>query len=388
MNIQGHRFKNRMNLEQALFKYANDISYLILRDGTSIEIIDNEENERYEPEQNNYDDEFMEEKIVDNHNYDNYDNYQFKEINQEGTLRGKTNLKKSLGKSLRKTLIKTITKENQGKLRSNKKDIILKQTENNEYLQCANCFKFFDPNENIEENNYKYNDLQLQEQINNNKNNNKVNPPIANQIPSHQIPQPKQMIPNQQKHNQFQNQQFYPQIPNQQKKPEKIPRGPPNQIVNYPPPQPQPYQRNYYNNIPKGNFRPNQAMPPFHQNNQIFRASNRNSGRYQPKENIIQKEMIINKYPGSGKKPRNNNFNYEQNNGNDRITRDFNKIIGEEVGYTDNNLDYYYDKNNNNNNYYEYPQKKYFPSSRPKKENNYYQEEKYDYQQQYEYYEY
>ena len=195
------------------------------------------------------------------------------------------------------------------------------------------------------------------------------------------------MIPNQQKHNQYQNQQFYPQIPNQQKKPEKIPREPPNRIVNYPPSQPQPYQKNYYNNIPKGNFRPNQAMPLFNQNNQIFRARNRNSGRYQQKENVIQKEMIINKYPGSGKKSRNNNFNYEQNNVNDRITIDFEKMIGEEVGYTDNNLDYYYDKNNNDN-YYEYLQKNYAPSSRPKKENNYFQEEKYDYQEKYDYYEY
>ena len=48
MNIQK---RLRMDLEQALMTYGEDIDYLILRDGTTIEIIDD----------NN--DEFVEEKI-------------------------------------------------------------------------------------------------------------------------------------------------------------------------------------------------------------------------------------------------------------------------------------------------------------------------------------
>ena len=71
MNIQK---RLRMDLEQALMTYGEDIDYLILRDGTTIEIIDD----------NN--DEFVEEKIENNYNYDNY---MYKEINQDGTLRGK-----------------------------------------------------------------------------------------------------------------------------------------------------------------------------------------------------------------------------------------------------------------------------------------------------------
>ena len=73
MNIQGHRKKLIMNLEQALLKYGNDISYIILRDGTNIEIIDDYQNDN---------DEFVEEKFEDN----TYNNYIYKEIDQNGTL--------------------------------------------------------------------------------------------------------------------------------------------------------------------------------------------------------------------------------------------------------------------------------------------------------------
>jgi phosphoribosylformimino-5-aminoimidazole carboxamide ribonucleotide (ProFAR) isomerase len=68
-----------MNLEQALLKYGNDIVYLVLRDGTHIEIIDDFPNVN--------EDEFVEEKF-ENENY-GYNNYIYKEIDQNGTLRGK-----------------------------------------------------------------------------------------------------------------------------------------------------------------------------------------------------------------------------------------------------------------------------------------------------------
>ena len=119
---------------------------------------------------------------------------------------------------------------------------------------------------------------------------------------------------------------------------------------------PQPYYNNN-NQIPKGNMR----IPYNNQNNQIFRARKRNSGRYQQIE--IKKEYVVNKYPGSAKKPR----NIESN------------MINQEVGYTDNNLGNYF--NENEIKYYDYPpiiyqSKNYFVHSSSKREenmSNYYQ---------------
>ena len=107
MNIRRNRRNIKMNLEQALLKYGNDITYLVLRDGTNIEIIDDYQNEN---------DEFVEEKF-DEENY-GYNNYIYKEIDQNGTLRGK-GLKKNnnVGKPLRKTILKS-TIIDDGKLRS------------------------------------------------------------------------------------------------------------------------------------------------------------------------------------------------------------------------------------------------------------------------------
>ena len=174
MNIQK---RERMNLEKALLTYGNDISFIILRDGTNIEIIDDN-------------DDFVEEKFEEN-----YDNYIYKEIDQNGTLRGK-GLKKSLGKPLRKTVLKSSFND-QGKLRStnNENNVIMKLTENNEYLQCANCFKFFNSKETEEES----------QEINISNNNNNLN---QNQ---NKIPQniPRQVIPPQQAYN-----QRYPQEQN------------------------------------------------------------------------------------------------------------------------------------------------------------------------------
>ena len=60
MNIRGNHRIKKMNLEQALLKYGNDIVYLVLRDGTYIEIIDDFPNVN--------EDEFVEEKF-ENENY-------------------------------------------------------------------------------------------------------------------------------------------------------------------------------------------------------------------------------------------------------------------------------------------------------------------------------
>ena len=347
MNIQK---RLRMDLEQALMTYGEDIDYLILRDGTTIEIIDD----------NN--DEFVEEKIENNYNYDNY---MYKEINQDGTLRGK---KTTLQKPLRKTVLKSTMMNNQGKLKStvDKDKIILKHSENNEYLQCANCFKFFNSNENDEET-----DNTSNQSNNNNINNNINNNPINQQNIPRQIPaQPQQP---QQDYNQNKypnNQPFYqPQQRYNQNNPpyyQKIPaQYPPNpqQRMNMPP---QPQQQYYYNNnnnqIPRGNPR----MPYYNnnQNNPMFRSRKRNSGKYQQKES--KSEFIqINKYPGSAKKGKNPEFNYELSN--------------QEKGYIDNNLGNYL--NENENKYYEYPstnynKKNYFAhSSSKKQENNYYHHE-------------
>ena len=395
MNIRGNHRNIRMNLEQALLQYGNDINYLVLRDGTNIEIIDDYQNE-------NENDEFVEEKI-DEDNY-GYNNYIYKEIDQNGTLRGKGLKKNGNMKPLRKTILKSINND-EGKLRStvhdnNNNNAIIKISENNEYLQCANCFKFFNEKEDEDDtdntsnnaninsnNNININKNQIQPQNYNNVNNNNYNKNIRPQMPA-QIPPrqnmynqqyipnqpnipniPKQVMPPQQKYNQnypnniqqqqpyyHQNQGKYPPPQNQQ-----IPRGP-QQRMNMP----QPYYNNN-NQIPKSNMR----IPYNNQNNQIFRARKRNSGRYQQvetKTEFIQKNYVVNKYPGSAKKPRN-------------IEND---MINQEVGYTDNNLGNYF--NENEIKYYDYPPIKYqtknfFVHSSSKRvenrnnNNNYYQPE-------------
>ena len=336
MNIQ--RNKNRklvMNLEQALLQYGNDINYIILRDGTNIEIID----------------EFIEEKFEDNYGYDNY---MYKEIDQNGTLRGK-----GLKKSLRKTVLKSIN--NQGKLRSTNSNnidnnkVIIKQTEDNEYLQCANCYKFFNSKESDEEtentsNNNDNNNNNINANNNKNQYNEKIRPQMPAQIPPKQNQQyppyqpnipPKQAMPPQPKYNQnnFNNPPppyYNPQYPQ---------RGP-QQRMNVPP-TPHPPQNFYNNQIPKGNMR----IPPVNsnQNNQVFRSRKRNSGKYQQNE-IRQNNYVINKYPGSGKKQLNTEY---------------------DVNYYQNEIKYY-----------EYPSINYAHSSnKQQQQNNYYQNEVNEFQE-------
>jgi hypothetical protein len=317
-----------MNLEQALLKYGNDISYIILRDGTNIEIIDDYQNDN---------DEFVEEKFEDN----TYNNYIYKEIDQNGTLLRGRGIKKTSGKPLRKTILKSTIKE-QGNLRNNNNDkkAVIKLSESNEYLQCANCFKFFNSKESEEEteSNTSNNNNQAQiqnQQINNNNFNPQMNiPPQIPKMPNQQQYKPpiqpnipKQVMPSQPRYNQNiqnnQNQpyQFPPKYPPQQQQyppyQQQIPRGPQQRMNMNMPSQPQPQtQQRYYNNnqIPKGNMR----IPFNNNNNQIFRARNdRNSGRLIQKEN----NMNINKYPGSAQKRRNPEYN----------------LINEEREYVDNN---------------------------------------------------
>lgn len=351
MNIQK---RLKMNLEQALLTYGNDISNIILRDGTNIEIID--------------DNDFIEEKFEDNY-YNNYDNYIYKEINQEGTLRGK-GLKQNYGKALRKTVLKSSLNP-QEKLRSNNynnkngNNIIIKHSENNEYLQCANCFKFFNSKESEEE-------------IPNTN-----NIPINNNINQNHQNIPRQIMPPQPPHQKYnqnnipnpnQNQSQYQRIPvKYPQNPPQIPRGP-NQRTNMPPPPQYQYYNN--NNIPKGNMKMPYYNNNINQGNQIFRARKRNSGKYQQKENkseLIQKNYVGNKYPGSAKKMHQEiNYDFE----------------GQETGYIDNNLGNYF----NENKYYDYPPNKfnnnYFGhSSNKRKENNYYQPEVGEFQEN-EYYQY
>ena len=300
MNIQK---RQKMNLEQALLTYGNDITYIVLRDGTNIEIIDDN-------------DDFIEEKFEDN--YNNYDNYMYKEIDPNGTLRGRP-LKKSNVKPLRKTVLKSSIND-QGKLKSTNKgnNIIFKHSENNEYLQCANCFKFFNSKENEEE----AQDKNIQ---NNNINNNANIANININMNQNQQNIPRQVIPPQQGFNQNkqinqnnkinQNKQNYQKIPVQYpQNPPQIPRGP-QQRMNMPPP---PQQQYYNNQIPKGNMRmPDQRIPYYNQNNPIFRERKRNSGRYLQKESkseFIQKNYVVNKYPGSAKKQKNPEINYINNN--------------------------------------------------------------------------
>ena len=242
MNIRGnHRNKIiRMNLEQALLQNGNDINFLVLNDGTSIEIIDDYQNEN---------DEFVEEKF-DEDNY-GYNNYIYKEIDQNGTLRGKGLKKNNNMKPLRKTILKSINND-EGKLRStvhdNNNNAMIKISENNEYLQCAHCFKFFNEKNDEEETdnssnnnnninnintNKNFNNNQIQPQNYNNINNINNNKNIRPQMPA-QIP-PKQNI---------YNQQYIPNQPN-------IPR----QVI---PPQQQ-YNQNYQTNF-------QQQQPYYNQN--------------------------------------------------------------------------------------------------------------------------
>ena len=134
MNYQSQQVNVKMTIKEALNAYYNDICYLILKDGTNIEIIpemgyiDNQLD--YGQNQN----EFVEEETPSNSN-----NFNYEQVEQysPGLLRGRGHNKKPLGKSLRKTVLKSLSgKEKEAKVRSQGKQKSLNElisfTESNE----------------------------------------------------------------------------------------------------------------------------------------------------------------------------------------------------------------------------------------------------------------
>ena len=163
----------RMGLDEALRDYSRQICYITLNDGTNIEIIPNNQqnkrrsrqeidqiNNQIRKQKGNYN-EFFEENYLEN----SEDlNYLQKSPNNQIILKEK-GLKENIGKSLRKTVLKSIDGsekvakvQKQEKLRFFKNNVnpclneIIRHTEDNEFLQCANCKKFFCLDENEEKN--------------------------------------------------------------------------------------------------------------------------------------------------------------------------------------------------------------------------------------------
>ena len=172
-NYDNQYISARMNLEDALKAYSDEIQILTLKDGTNIEIISNNQFLRRRPDrQERHEigytdnqlqkveekhDEFSEENIIENTNYLNYQ--EMSPTNKPDLLRGKGK-RKVLGKSLRKTVLRSINGEELEKvfengklknLKSNKPNIglneIIRFSESNDFIQCANCHKFFPPDE-------------------------------------------------------------------------------------------------------------------------------------------------------------------------------------------------------------------------------------------------
>ena len=384
MNYQSQQLNVKMGLEEAINNFQGEICYLTLKDGTNIEIvqknqpemgyINNKLNSPYE-----YNDEFVEE--IQEQNFNNF-NYEDSIPNQSGPLRGRGQ-KKKLGKSLRKTVLKSIdgkekVKEikSSGKLRNLKEKIIYQETENNDFIQCANCFKFFPKDEKENEN-----------EIASNSNNPQT--PNNQQVPSQ--PQNNQFFPPHQQQNKIMppnqpmgKQQRPPQQPQQPPRPgQKIPKYfPKQQYIQVVPPLPQRDGRNQRQkiNIPQG--RPNQIPMPqqFKGQNYVFRARKKvnryesnNDRYYNSKNNYLNNNVNTqrNYYPASGHKQKTENIlcdecssgkkmTHNTSYGNLNVARNLNFGFSgskKETGYKDNNLTEYIDYGNDYDNaeYYEYP---------------------------------
>ena len=243
MNYNNQMISARMGLGEALQSYSGEIQFVTLKDGTNIEIIPNNPPEmaymdnQFQNEFENQDD-FVEEKVGGNiYNL----NYQQVEKKQPGPLRGK---KKVLGKPLRKTVLKSIdgTQEEksfdgQGKLRNLKNNAnpslneIIHFTENNDFLQCANCFKFFVSNEKEGQNTTQ----NTGQKVNSNQ----------------QIPMQNQQIPKQNQQKSPYPQQFPQQPPHHN---QKHPQQPPHHNQKQPQ---QPYPNQQFPNYPNQNYPPN-----------------------------------------------------------------------------------------------------------------------------------
>lgn len=431
----------RMNLEDALKTYSREIQIITLKDGTNIEIISNNNQFRARPKtkqkevgysdnqlqlKEENDNEFDEENFEDN-----YNQYYYQQItpNKEILLRGKGQ-NKGLGKSLRKTVLKSIDgkeeekKFENGKLRnkkSNKKNqnlnTIIQFTENNDFLQCANCHKFFCSEE-------KEQSTQATEKKTENNQTPQKTPQKPQQMPQ-QFPQQKMPYPQQfqpyptqsplpkQSPQQFVQNPQQKIIPSNQKK-HPSPNMNPNMNMNmgfpqknnmpqgvFPPqmrkgPQNAPNQQQFYQqkNMYAPGFNPQMGYQ-FRGNNQVFRARKRDVNEFELEEDYYDDNINYNNYtteenyyyPSSAKKfnsgkiyeeypTSNQNSHKKANKG---LTRNFSYGYGykkdmshnREFSYADNNQVEYI--NMNDNEYYEYPKVKkrnMIPTGRIKKVNN------------------
>jgi hypothetical protein len=423
---------SRMPLNEALNAYSDQISYITLKDGTNIEVYHDNQNFRQRPEMgynnqiqspNEY--EFVEENIIET---SPNANYQQSPMNYPGPFRGK-GLKKSLGTTLRKTVLKSMTgKEPEANVPSEQKlryfnpnkgnrslNDIITFTENNEYLQCANCKKFFISDEKEDENKDQANNQPIQNE-NQNQNIPEQNQQFAQVTPvkkdqnKHYQPYSGQQSPPSQQFQPYQNiSQFYPQqgYPSQhhhhQNQKQNIPMGfppMPNQYQQqfYPQQghhhQKQPQQ--YYQQIPvpqqyqnqrgvqkgygiQGSYLAQNAPMSAQfrgQNNYVFRARKKEVNRYDSNNdryiNYTSEENYF--YPASAKKRGSNRklvfecpihkkliHNTSSNNVNRNLSYGYKKSYSNapESGYTDNNLSEYINANDmgmNNIGYYKYPQ--------------------------------
>ena len=369
-NYSPFEINSRMPLNEALNAYSDQISYITLKDGTNIEVYHDNQNFRQRPEmgynnqiqsQNDY--EFVEENIIET-SPNAY--YQQTPMNYPGPFRGK-GLKKSLGTTLRKTVLKSMTgKEPEANVPSEQKlryfnpnkgnkslNDIITFTENNEYLQCANCKKFFISDEKEDENKDQTNNQPIQ---NENQNQNQKIPaqnqqfaqvtPRKNDQKKNYQPYSGQQSPPPQQFQPHQNiSQFYPQqghpsqnqyhqnqmMPHNQKQQQNIQMGfppMPNQYQQqFYPQQGQHHQKQpqqYYQQIPVPQQKQNQRgvqkgygvqgsyiaqnapmSAQFRgQNNYVFRARKKEVNRYDSNNdryiNYTSEENYI--YPGSNKK--------------------------------------------------------------------------------------
>ena len=407
MNYQSQQINARMGLEEAVNTFSDEICYITLRDGTNIEIIPQNQPEMgYNDNQLNlqeeeFNDEFVEENFDENNNYD-YD-YEGLMLDSPTILRGKgqnINPKKSI---LRKTVLKSLDGreqekkvETEVKLRNINEKILFSHIENNDYLQCANCLKFFltEGKENLNENKSKPqtpNKPKIPQQPQQQKQNYPQNQ-------QQQYPQNQQKVPNNQQQypQQYpQNQQKYPQ--NQQKLPQNQQKFPANQQIGIPqrPNQPQqirpgqktpqkPNQQYYQqipqqqkgvinpkqkNNILPGNMKPNRPpnLNQFGGGGQIpvFRARKKETNRYDSNNDYLNNNASAeeNYYSSSGKPRRygicdecssHKKMTKGNSYGNINVAKNlqfgFNNSK-KEMGYTDNNLS----ELMKDEDYYEYP---------------------------------
>ena len=418
----------RMGLEEALKAYSDEIKVITLRDGTNIEIISNDQCFRNRPEicytydefqnEEENDNDFIEENIEDN--YNQY-NYQQISPNKQVVLRGK-----GLGKSLRKTVLKSIDgkeKEKEfenGKLRNlAKKNVspnsIIQFTENNDFLQCANCHKFFCSDEKEES--------QIKPQTTEKTTQNNQNiPPNSQKLPlkpQQKGPYPQQFQPYPQKPSHHPPQQMPPhhrpqqpphqqgpQFPQHPQQKQKIPQNmnmnmgfpqKPNypqgfQGQNKPGPQNQFYQqKNIHGGFPGFN---QQMGKQFRGNNQVFRARRKEINDYEmdyedydddniKDDNYITEEIYL--YPSSAKKYRSEKKIHDENLIHKKMSHNIENLgltrnlsfgykknaPNQEFGYTDNNLNEFI--NMNDNEYYDVPKynkRNMIPTGRTKKANN------------------